>query len=125
MCTCIAIVLCSYKQRSQKVSRQKAVETPVHQETRLEAERSRTRRKREARIPTQVEDPETNYVISLRSSCKAYIHLVIIIIIHWMEIHEVWLVVEILDTCITIYVSIKTLIFVLTEMSAITCNWKV
>ena len=61
-----------------RVSRQRAVETPVHQETRLEAERSRSRRRREARIPTQAEDPETNYVISLRSPFNACIHLVII-----------------------------------------------
>ena len=48
------------------VSRQRAVETPVHRETRLEVERSRSRR-REARIPTQAEDPETNYVISFNA----------------------------------------------------------
>ena len=49
---------------------------PVHWETTLEAERSKSRRKREARIPTQAEDPETNYVISLSSPFIACIHLV-------------------------------------------------
>ena len=43
-----------------RVSGQKAVETPVHRETTLEAERSKSRRRREARIPTQAENPETN-----------------------------------------------------------------
>ena len=46
------------------VSRQIAVETPVHQEARLEAERStctcRSRKRREARTPTQAEDPKIN-----------------------------------------------------------------
>ena len=73
-----------------RVSRQRAVETPVHRETRLEAERSRSRRRREARIhvPTQAEDPETNYVISLRLPFNACIHLVFIIIMHVHAIHN-------------------------------------
>ena len=56
-----------------RVSRQRAAETLVHPGTRLEAKRSRSRRRREARIPMQAEDPETNYVMSLHSAFNACI----------------------------------------------------
>ena len=64
-----------------RVSRKRPVETPVHRETRLEAERSGSGRRRETRIPTQAEDPEIYCVISLCSPFNACIHLVIIITI--------------------------------------------
>ena len=51
----------------------KSSRDPVHREKRLEAERNRSSK---ARIPTQAEDPETNYVISLCSPFNACIHLV-------------------------------------------------
>ena len=59
------------------VSRQRAVETLVQRETRLEAERSTCTSRREVRIPTQAEDAKTNYVISLCSPFNAlsYLHL--------------------------------------------------
>ena len=46
-----------------RVSRQRAVESPEHRGTRLEAERSRCRR-REERIPTQAEDAATTLVLN-------------------------------------------------------------
>ena len=51
-----------------RVSRLRAVETQCIER--------QDWKQREARIPTQAEDPETNYVISLRSPFNACIHLV-------------------------------------------------
>ena len=73
------------------VSKQRAEETLVHWETRLEAiEVDLEEGEKREYIPTQTEDSETNYVISFRSPFNACIHLlndysniIIVISIRW------------------------------------------